>query len=299
MGRRAPAFLVGRSDFNALAGGFSRFRASGCKLSRAMPRRSDADLSIVPMLPGKGRPEPPKALDQIEARAWNDVIDALPGHWIDAAAQIVLRRVAAQVAIAERVEARLRDLALMGDDPEALEAETAARRHASGDREIGCPRADGVAGDADGAAWRRAKGGASSSAARAPSGRGKSSPRRPMGRPRKQRPPPGPVTAADVIAFIETVCFVPEGKFVGQPLKLQDWQKDILRAIYDNPARHAARHHQHGAQELEDDPVGVSFAGASVRPAGPEQSRTRNCTPPLRAATRRPSSSRSQRRWFG
>jgi phage terminase large subunit-like protein len=48
--------------------------------------------------------------------------------------------------------------------------------------------------------------------------------------------PPGPVTAADVIAFIETVCFVPEGKFVGQPLKLQEWQKDILRAIYDNPA---------------------------------------------------------------
>ena len=41
-----------------------------------MPRRSAADLSIVPLLPGKGRPEPPKALDQIEARAWNDVIDA-------------------------------------------------------------------------------------------------------------------------------------------------------------------------------------------------------------------------------
>jgi phage terminase large subunit-like protein len=57
-----------------------------------------------------------------------------------------------------------------------------------------------------------------------------------MGRPRKQPPPPGPVTAADVITFIETVCFVPEGKLVGQPLRLQDWQKDILRAIYDNPA---------------------------------------------------------------
>ena len=39
-----------------------------------------------------------------------------------------------------------------------------------------------------------------------------------------------------MIAFIETVCFVPEGKFVGQPLKLQAWQKDILRAIYDNQA---------------------------------------------------------------
>ena len=55
-----------------------------------------------------------------------------------------------------------------------------------------------------------------------------------MARPRKQ-PPPGPVSAADVIAFIETVCFVPEGKLVGQPLRLQPWQKDILRAIYDNP----------------------------------------------------------------
>jgi len=55
-----------------------------------------------------------------------------------------------------------------------------------------------------------------------------------MARPRKQ-PPPGPVSAADVIAFIETVCFVPEGKLVGQPLRLQPRQKDILRAIYDNP----------------------------------------------------------------
>jgi phage terminase large subunit-like protein len=56
-----------------------------------------------------------------------------------------------------------------------------------------------------------------------------------MGRPRKSPPAFGPVTAADVVEFIETVCFVPEGKFVGQPLRLQDWQKDILRAIYDNP----------------------------------------------------------------
>ncbi len=122
-GRRARAFVRGRNHFNALAGGFSRFRSSWGKVLRIMPRRSDADLSIVPMLPGKGRPEPPKALDPIEARAWNDIVDALPGQWIDASAQIVLRRVAAQVAIAERGEARLRDLAMREDDPEALEAE--------------------------------------------------------------------------------------------------------------------------------------------------------------------------------
>ena len=87
-----------------------------------MPRRSAADLSIVPLLPGKGRPAPPKELDQIEARAWNDVVDALPGRWVDPAGQLILRRVSAQVAIAERLEARMRGLALREDDPEALEA---------------------------------------------------------------------------------------------------------------------------------------------------------------------------------
>jgi phage terminase large subunit-like protein len=56
-----------------------------------------------------------------------------------------------------------------------------------------------------------------------------------MAKARNARPDPGPVTAADVIAFIETVCFIPEGKFVGKPLRLEAWQKDILAAIYDNP----------------------------------------------------------------
>jgi phage terminase large subunit-like protein len=57
-----------------------------------------------------------------------------------------------------------------------------------------------------------------------------------MAKARKQVPPPGQVTAADIIAFVETVCFIPEGMNVGRPLKLHEWQKDILRAIYDNPA---------------------------------------------------------------
>jgi phage terminase large subunit-like protein len=56
-------------------------------------------------------------------------------------------------------------------------------------------------------------------------------------RRRKQQQPPivgDWVSAADIIEFIETVCFVPEGKHVGQPLRLYDWQKDLLRLIYDN-----------------------------------------------------------------
>jgi phage terminase large subunit-like protein len=43
------------------------------------------------------------------------------------------------------------------------------------------------------------------------------------------------VTAADVIEFIETICFIPEGKLVGRKLELFDWQKDLIRLIYNNP----------------------------------------------------------------
>lgn len=39
-----------------------------------------------------------------------------------------------------------------------------------------------------------------------------------------------------VIRFIERVCRVPEGTKVGQKLVLADFQKDFIRAIYDNPA---------------------------------------------------------------
>src|SRR5262245_56967050 len=43
------------------------------------------------------------------------------------------------------------------------------------------------------------------------------------------------VTAADIIAFIEQVCFVPEGRFVGKKLELFEWQKAEICRIYDNP----------------------------------------------------------------
>jgi phage terminase large subunit-like protein len=43
------------------------------------------------------------------------------------------------------------------------------------------------------------------------------------------------VTAKDVIQFIEKFCFIPEGKLVGQPLRLTDWQRAEIIRIYDNP----------------------------------------------------------------
>ena len=39
-----------------------------------------------------------------------------------------------------------------------------------------------------------------------------------------------------VIAFIETFCLVPEGKLVGRPMRLDDFQKAFILRVYDNPA---------------------------------------------------------------
>jgi phage terminase large subunit-like protein len=39
-----------------------------------------------------------------------------------------------------------------------------------------------------------------------------------------------------VIAFIETFCRVPEGKKVGEPIRLMAFQQRFIREIYDNPA---------------------------------------------------------------
>lgn len=40
-------------------------------------------------------------------------------------------------------------------------------------------------------------------------------------------------------AWIQEYCLVPEGKLVGQPIVLRDWQKEIIRGIYDTPTRKA------------------------------------------------------------
>ena len=39
-----------------------------------------------------------------------------------------------------------------------------------------------------------------------------------------------------VIAFIHKYCLVPEGRLVGQPMELMDFQKKFITDIYDNPA---------------------------------------------------------------
>ena len=87
-----------------------------------MPRKSAASLTVLPRVPGRGPPEPPPDLDELESRIWREVIDALPSQWLDSAGQLILRRLAAQVAVSERQEARLRQLRAQGrdDDEEAV-----------------------------------------------------------------------------------------------------------------------------------------------------------------------------------
>lgn len=42
-----------------------------------------------------------------------------------------------------------------------------------------------------------------------------------------------------ICAWIEAKCRVPEGKFVGQPVRLRPWQREIVLGIYDSPTRTA------------------------------------------------------------
>jgi hypothetical protein len=97
-----------------------------------MPRHSVAELTAppAPQIPGQGRPEPPEHLDDLEQAIWREVVDALPPYWIDGSGQLVLRRLVAQAAIAERVEARLRRLRA-GNLDGTEDAEGLAIRHAA------------------------------------------------------------------------------------------------------------------------------------------------------------------------
>jgi phage terminase large subunit-like protein len=41
------------------------------------------------------------------------------------------------------------------------------------------------------------------------------------------------------IRWIQQYCRIPEGKFVGKPVRLSDFQKTVIRGIYDSPTRRA------------------------------------------------------------
>jgi hypothetical protein len=83
-----------------------------------MPRRAAADLSIV-RLPGRDRAAPPADLSEPQRQAWRAIVDSAPGGFLDGAAQLVLRRILAQIALVERHEERLERIAEAGGDFES------------------------------------------------------------------------------------------------------------------------------------------------------------------------------------
>ena len=71
-------------------------------------RKSINALSVVPLIPGQGRPEPPQALDRAEKAVWREIVGAMPLNWFGLECQPVLRRLCAQIVISEGLEAQLR-----------------------------------------------------------------------------------------------------------------------------------------------------------------------------------------------
>ena len=71
-------------------------------------RKSVNALSVVPVVPGQGRPEPPRALDKAEKAVWRAIVGAMPPNWFGSECQPVLRRLCAQVVISEGLEEQLR-----------------------------------------------------------------------------------------------------------------------------------------------------------------------------------------------
>jgi hypothetical protein len=77
-------------------------------------RKSEASLTVVPLVPGTGRPAPPRGLDQQERRIWKSIVDALPPFWVDLAGQQVLRRAVSLAASLEGWEIELREYRARG-----------------------------------------------------------------------------------------------------------------------------------------------------------------------------------------
>jgi hypothetical protein len=86
-------------------------------------RKSMNALSVVPVIPGQGRAEPPSALDEAEKAVWREIVGAMPPNWFGLECQPVLRRLCAQVVISEGLEDQLRKIRADG----SADSERAAR----------------------------------------------------------------------------------------------------------------------------------------------------------------------------
>jgi hypothetical protein len=126
--RKTPVrncFTTVRPGFVLLVGGSS----IGTPMARG--RKSEASLTVVPLVPGGGRPPAPRDLDRRERRVWCAVVGALPAPSHQLAARFY-----GQAVICERREARLRELRAQGQD-DSEEADALAALHGTSAKALG------------------------------------------------------------------------------------------------------------------------------------------------------------------
>jgi hypothetical protein len=97
-------------------------------------RKSINALSVVPLIPGQGRPEPPRVLDRAEKTVWREIVGSMPPNWFGLECQPILRRLCAQIVISEGLEEQLRKVRAdgSGDSERAARLAQAHRDHSQG-----------------------------------------------------------------------------------------------------------------------------------------------------------------------
>src|SRR5262249_48346457 len=75
-----------------------------------MPRHPAAEFTVVPQLPGTGRPEPPPELTAREQELWKDIVGSMPPHWFLPHIQPLLRQLIVHIIDAEFLTAQVRQI---------------------------------------------------------------------------------------------------------------------------------------------------------------------------------------------
>ena len=71
-----------------------------------MPRKPAAELSVVPLIPGEGRPPPPEDLTRREAEIWRSIVDPMPSRWFGRETWPLLRALCLHTVMLEQLRER-------------------------------------------------------------------------------------------------------------------------------------------------------------------------------------------------
>src|SRR5262245_48848268 len=67
-------------------------------------------LSLVPVIPGQGRPRSPKGFPKAEAAIWREIVSAMPDGWFTGASTPILRALCCCIATADTLAPKIAEL---------------------------------------------------------------------------------------------------------------------------------------------------------------------------------------------